>query len=314
MMSAVIDEGGDAVKFALSEVGRHWWKGNLHSHTTISDGRAEPAAMVEHYRDAGWNFLAITDHRTFGFHESLQGDAFLVLPGLEGDINPDVGTHHVVALGDASWREKHGRPYQSPQAGENVGQALLDSLGAEQALTMYCHPVWSRREFADIENLQGFSLFEIYNHGCEYGNRTGLAVLYWDSLLRRGRKVWGTAVDDSHSMEGDSLGGWVMVRSDHLTTDGVLAALRAGHFYSSAGPEILEWAVDGDEVYVQCSPVCSIHFVAWEPHGRSVHAEPGQRLTEAVYRRRGGEGFVRVECVDSKGRTAWSNPIFFAEA
>ncbi len=300
------------MEFALSSVGKQWWKGNLHSHTTVSDGRADPAAMAEHYRNAGWDFLAITDHRRFGYHEDLHKDNFLILPGIEGDMDPEVGTHHLVALGDASWKDKHGQAFTLSAAKANGAQHLVDALNAEQGLTMYCHPVWSRREFADIEELQGFSLFEIYNHGCEHENRTGLAVLYWDSFLRRGRRLWGTAVDDSHSMEGDSLGGWVMVRSDHLTTASILAALRQGHFYSSSGPEILEWAVKDDELSVQCSPVRSIHFVAYEGRGRSFHAEPGQRITEAVYRRRGSETFVRAECVDSKGRTAWTNPIFFA--
>lgn len=299
------------MEFTLSSVGKYWWKGNLHSHTTISDGNGDPADVIERYRDAGWDFLAITDHRRFGYHDDLCEENFLVLPGIEGDVHPEMGTHHVVALGDSSWKHKHGKALELLAHQTNVGQHLLDVMQTEGGLTMYCHPVWSRQEFEDIQDLDGFSLFEIYNHLCEHRNRTGLAVLYWDSLLRRGRRIWGTATDDCHSIDRDALGGWVMVRSDQLTTKSILDALRNGHFYSSTGPEIFEWSVKNDELHVQCSAVRSIHFVAYESHGQSFHAEPDQGITEAVYHRKGAETFVRAECVDFDGRTAWTNPVFF---
>jgi hypothetical protein len=43
-------------------------RGNLHAHTTFSDGVRTPAALVAEYERRGYDFLAITDH--FG-HENL---------------------------------------------------------------------------------------------------------------------------------------------------------------------------------------------------------------------------------------------------
>jgi hypothetical protein len=43
-------------------------RGNLHAHTTFSDGLRTPAGLVEEYERRGYDFLAITDH--FG-HENL---------------------------------------------------------------------------------------------------------------------------------------------------------------------------------------------------------------------------------------------------
>jgi predicted metal-dependent phosphoesterase TrpH len=43
-------------------------RGNLHAHTTFSDGVRTPAALVQEYEARGYDFLAITDH--FG-HENL---------------------------------------------------------------------------------------------------------------------------------------------------------------------------------------------------------------------------------------------------
>ena len=35
-------------------------KGNLHTHSTRSDGKYTPAEIAEHYRSKGYDFLAIT--------------------------------------------------------------------------------------------------------------------------------------------------------------------------------------------------------------------------------------------------------------
>jgi len=41
-----------------------WWKGNTHTHTFRSDGRALPEEAYALYRRAGYNFLVLTDHNT----------------------------------------------------------------------------------------------------------------------------------------------------------------------------------------------------------------------------------------------------------
>ena len=40
-----------------------FFKGNLHCHTTVSDGKLSPDEVVALYRDLGYDFLALTDHR-----------------------------------------------------------------------------------------------------------------------------------------------------------------------------------------------------------------------------------------------------------
>ncbi|MEK6530721.1 MAG: PHP domain-containing protein, partial [candidate division NC10 bacterium] len=37
-------------------------KGNLHTHTHLSDGLLSPEAVIARYRALGYDFLAITDH------------------------------------------------------------------------------------------------------------------------------------------------------------------------------------------------------------------------------------------------------------
>ena len=48
-------------------------RGNLHAHTTFSDGVRSPAALLEEYERRGYDFLAITDHED---HENLEWSAY----------------------------------------------------------------------------------------------------------------------------------------------------------------------------------------------------------------------------------------------
>lgn len=41
----------------------NWYKGNLHTHTNLSDALVSPGKCIEIYKNAGYDFLAITDHR-----------------------------------------------------------------------------------------------------------------------------------------------------------------------------------------------------------------------------------------------------------
>ena len=54
-------------KTAVSATPRlRWYKGNLHCHTYTSDGRAFPEQALARYREAGYDFCAITNHNRLG--------------------------------------------------------------------------------------------------------------------------------------------------------------------------------------------------------------------------------------------------------
>jgi hypothetical protein len=73
-------------------------KGNLHAHTTFSDGRWPVETVIARYRDLGYDFLAITDHDNhieddYWFRIPAGDDRMLVLPGVE--LNYDPLSQHV---------------------------------------------------------------------------------------------------------------------------------------------------------------------------------------------------------------------------
>ena len=79
-------------------------KGNLHAHTTFSDGRRPVAEVVARYRELGYDFLAITDHddhigNDYWFNIPSGDDRMLVLAGIELDYRP-LSQHVGKIMGD----------------------------------------------------------------------------------------------------------------------------------------------------------------------------------------------------------------------
>lgn len=68
-------------------------KGNLHAHTTFSDGRRPIDEVIARYRDLRYDFLAITDHvdriqDDYWFHIPPGDERMLILAGVELNYRP----------------------------------------------------------------------------------------------------------------------------------------------------------------------------------------------------------------------------------
>ena len=125
-------------------------------------------------------------------------------------------------------------------------------------------------------------------------------------MSNSGRRAWGIASDDAHHPE--EIGAtWLRVRVAERSRGAIVGALKAGLFYSSAGPEFREFRVDAKGVRVRTSAVQSISFVSDRLRGAWFPAEPGSSLTEAAYEYKGNESYLRVQATDAEGKSAWSN-------
>lgn len=103
-----------------------------------------------------------------------------------------------------------------------------------------------------------------------------------------------------------------MVRSEELSHEAIVNHLLAGDYYFSSGPSIYQWGLEDSRVFVECSEAERIHFIAGGPIGRSetllAHTGPLMGGSHVLH---GDETYVRVECIDKRGRKAWTNALFF---
>lgn len=315
----------------------HWYRGNLHSHTRLSDGWLTPAEDKQLYRHAGYSFLCVSDHDLYtDFRSELDEEDFIILPGVEcsaslytADGRQRLKTHHLHGiLGNAALRSQATLPlfehrqqlehpcYYGSWDGAAVAQSITDQLRARGCLVGYNHPLWSRVEEAEFIHTQGLWAVEVFNYGTQLESRTGWDSQGWERMLRRGTRVNCFASDDNHNGPAlaDSHGGWVEVWARELTHEAVTTALAAGSYYSSAGPRIRSWGVQDGLAFAECSPVEQITFFTGNRlhAGATVHARPGQPgLERAEFPLQGDEAYLRVECLDRQGRVAWSNPLYF---
>lgn len=286
-----------------------WLKGNIHGHSTVSDGRLSPTELIQGYMSRGYDFISMTDHNVMVPHSEVPADQLLLLTGTEHDINhgPDKCLH-AVGLAKAD-KETTDYPCRRYTENEITDQQLLDMMTSDGQFVVIAHPLWSRMEPEELLSLTNFNAIEVYNYGTVRLGRTGQAELYWDLLLQRGKKVFAIATDDQHFPE-DLYGGWITVKAKERSAAAILQAMFSGEFYASTGPEIYDFSVEDGKAYISCSPCREVHFVTYPSRGTSSFAEAGVPLREASCALCGQETYVRAVCVDGHGYCAWTNPIY----
>ena len=288
-----------------------FYRGNLHGHSTNSDGEWSPEEYCRKYLQNGYDFVALTDHCTqqHGFDISdtreFRRDDFTTLIGAElhpGQITSG-GFWHLLAVGLPLDFETH----REGDTGASVVRRALDA-GAFVAVP---HPNWFALTVADFETLGAVHAAECYNGVADGDSDRGYSWHYIDMLLHRGHLVGAIATDDTHARVHviDFMRGWVHVKAEALTPAALLRALKAGHYYSSTGAQLHNVELHGrDRLVVECSPARQI-LVTGE--GAGALRISGAWLTEAEFDLSEVESrWLRVTVRDEAGGRAWTNPVW----
>ncbi len=302
---------------------RRMLKGNLHMHTTRSDGKLTPEEAMRYYKEHGYDFIAITDHRVYNTENFLPELGLTVIPGMEYDnglsIPCDHGFRcfHTVCIGsDDSTKNgfSHDERLASAAAKDQEEyQPYLDGIHAKGNMTIYCHPEWSSTPARYFDKMRGNVAMEIWNSGCAIDSDMDMDAPYWDELLGMGVRLFGVATDDSHA-KNDACHGWIMVNAEN-NVEAILEAIERGAFYSSCGPEIYDFRVENGLIKIKCSPVKKIRLHS-DGHFTLIKKAEGEELTYAEFPIKcadwiGKYAYVRISVIDKDGKYAWTNPIFF---
>lgn len=293
------------------------YKGNLHAHTTLSDGELTPEAAFRRYKEGGYSFLAITDHRRYGVFAEENTKDFLVFPGVELDTLYQGKHHHIVGLSTPSRAKlSHGDRYGEDSCGAVSPQRMIDSLLETGNIAIYAHPSWGYATAEDMRGLHGLTGIEIFNYSCDQRWRTGLAEQHYAMLLEEGCRLACLSVDDTHMHTPDTCGGYITVRSRALTHDAIFDALLHGSFYASASrpgeeaPRIHDFYVEEGVAHLTTSPCDGLYLLSGWAKFRSQHGTREQPVSTLSYEVPPQAAFVRAVAVDFEGRVSWSQPIW----
>ncbi len=294
------------------------YKGNLHSHTTRSDGAYSAETVIEGYKARGYQFLCLSDHHNYYDRSDSNCDNFIILHGMEGGVGYSRFHLHAVADYSIEVEKRITADSEYPIDEALTVQETIDEYQKQGNLCIINHPRWSGLEYDDLMGAEGYLGIEVYNHNCECESLTGTATDYLDYALQRGKRLYAFASDDAHAEDmykkiSEFFGGWICVSADELTHVGIVNSIRNGDFYAANGPEIIRIEQLGTEIYVKTSPVRSIAFNTFPEHGYNAYSKDGNPISEATYRLLDGTRYVRIEITDFAGKKAWSNPIFFDE-
>jgi hypothetical protein len=295
-----------------------FFRGNLHCHSNRSDGLSTPEDVASAYRNAGYDFIVLSDHfeAKYGWQVTdtrhLRDDTFTTILGAE--------------LSSAPWSERHvywitaaGLPLDfAPPPAHQHAEAIRRAADCG-AFVVMLHPGLNNLSLAAVDGLPSFEAVhavEIYNHNMAMSGGTDRAygAYMLDGLLEQGRRVLVNAGDDAHfGHPADRFGGWVEVYCDHLDPDALLASLKAGRYYSTQGPRLCELLVEGTQLHVETSEVYAIGITGsgerWQSGTERISQQGGTTVADFDLRPFQGS-YCRVTVVDSAGQRAWSNPIW----
>lgn len=295
-----------------------WFKGNTHTHTTMSDGDSPPETVIQWYKDHGYRFLVLSDHNVFtepAKYASFNAADFLLVSGEEVTDRFEKAPIHVNALGI--------RKVIPPQHGASADQVLqrnVDAIRAEGAVPHINHPNFHWAVTAEmLEHVRHDRLFEIYNgHPAAFneGDATHPSLeAMWDQLLTHGKRLYGIAVDDAHHFKtwgpnrSNPGRGWVVVRAERLEAGALLSAMERGDFYASTGVTLdtVDASPAGFAIRIraEAGKTYTVRFIG--PEGKMLR-ETSEN--PARFEIPPGTLYTRAKVTASDGAAAWVQPVF----
>jgi len=301
------------------------YRGDLHYHSTYSDGVATVHETKEWIDRAGLDFFFITDHGTVNQKRGCQK-----YENLWWGQEPGTQYHHLGILGiDRKYTPKRDLAYDYHKAKELGGYPFIPHPAGWFPTTRYSDEQKEAlnllgEEFA-IEIINGanqvFDCFDITDQ---------MSIELWDKHLCQGKRVTGLGNTDAHLPQaiGDV---WTAVFCEPLTKENVIDALWKGHCFASDAPLVnitLNDAQMGDVVYLAAGSTAALHYECADSHGLSevriikdgqciekISPIDNVKVEDTIeIRFDGGKSYCRLECFALDQRRAYSNPIYVWES
>jgi hypothetical protein len=279
--------------------------------------------------------------------ERFEGPEFILIQGEE--ISDTVGPKRL-PLHHNSMNHTH---LLRPPGGETMREAMEKTVAAVEEESrstgkpMLVHLNHPNFHWAvtpdDVAQVLGERYFEVYNghRGVRnYGDGAHVGTeAIWDYVLTRrlstlgGDVLYGLATDDAHNyhkpgMTANPGRGWIWVRSEVLSPDAIVQAMRAGDFYASSGVKLEDVVRAGGALTVRVAAEAGVAYVIkfiGSRKGGEVMGELLQRTegASATYAFKGNELYVRAVVVSSRRHpdgydlddleTAWIQPVRVAK-
>ena len=309
-------------RYLLPESG-HFYKANLHSHSTVSDGVLSPEEVKAAYLALGYHAVCFTDHDLLVPHEELCDDSFVALHGYEVGVckTPGEGAHvkmpvyHLNLI--AREQKNHTMVTVPPEKALSPERArawfeksakydtewlngYVKAANEAGFLVNYNHPQWSLQTMEDYIGLRGLFGIEVINGGAlPWGDNTSI---HMETMLRHGIDVLPVAGDDNHSPHECGL-CFTMIKAPALTYADLISALERGDFYTSEGPEISELSLEDGFFTIRTDTPSTVTLLSESRHYRRAENTTCAKLE---FKPSSAGEYVRFEVKDATGKKAFT--------
>ena len=291
----------------------HQYKGQLHSHSVVSErygeiGYQTPTQLVTAYKNAGYNFVAITDANTY---------------------TPDPGVAGILEIGGeevADYRHIIALNIRSSVPLDHNAQDEISAILAQGGVAQLAHPDYVPTQTDSSRSwpysvlgggLAGYNFIELASwaegEGTPGEANGTLGEQKWDYILTTlGKTVYGTAVDDCHDTRGSQFNrDWVVVYANTLTVSDIVTNMKNGNFYATNGPSLSSLTISPSLFGLTISvSTDSSSVITWIGSGGST-LRNSTSTTSDSYRVTGSERYVRIRITRiTDHKIAWTQPIF----
>jgi hypothetical protein len=273
-----------------------WLRGNLHTHTTNTDGQNKPQTVINKYARLGHDFLAISDHDIYTAakqYRTWDNKGMIMMPGNEISAS---GPHILHVAPDRFVEPLMPR------------QEVINRIDEGAGLAVIAHPNWMGEfdgtKITQLQEWVGYHGLEIYNGLINRLQGSPYCTNKWDLMLSQGRRLWGFANDDSHN-DDDIGNGWNVVCARERSVSAIREALKAGRFYASSGVEISRIAVRGSRLTIETENARRI--VGVSAFGRRVAIVDDSAIVLDMQEQ---WQYVRFECWGDGEQFAWTQPFW----
>lgn len=301
---------------------KRWLFGDLHCHSTASDGTLDILALAKLATKKKFDFLAISNHNNFCENIKLPNIPSLTLiPAVEW-------THykgHMNFFGV-------NIPFENSFIANNLEEMnlLIENARKKGVYISVNHPKCNQCGY-HWENDEAFDMVEVWNGPMRPTNVR--AIKWWTEMLREGRRIACVGGSDFHKPRNVvRLGNPITaVFSDSPSSDDILNALSKGCSYITSGmkgPKLnlkCGSASFGDTVSIKNSPTLEIYgtnlgfarlILVMKEKEINLKAQNSGNFIDYVKIENTGFAYIKAVWKFPTGHTiirAISNPIYFVE-
>lgn len=320
--------------YLLPEHG-NFYKVNMHSHSTLSDGKQTPEELKEIYKAKGYSAIAYTEHARLHDVTHLNDDKFIAITSYEIDFLDK--THTPFCFSDTPLEHAHMEAVHMnlyARDPHNVTPIELADLKTEFTVenlneavrrareagffVIYNHPHWSMNTYPLYSNLKGVQGLEIVNGASNRASDVDYTPHVYDEMICSGQRLICVGGDDNHDVR-HFFQAWTVMKADELTQEALLGAMDAGNCYASTGPEIYELYTDEENgertVTIRTSPAVGIYCsTATRRRYHKLMEDNGNApLTEATFKISPNDYCFRISVRDERGNHANTRMFFLDE-